>query len=57
MGIGILYILLGVLFTGAAAFNGRDAGWDTLTIIYAVIAIIDFAAGIKHIKKHRANKK
>lgn len=55
MFIGIVYILLGILFTGIAAYSGRDTGWSTLTIIYAIIAIVDFGAGIRHIQRHKLN--
>lgn len=57
MFIGIVYILLGVLFTGIAAYSGRDSGWSTLTIIYAIIAIVDFGAGIRHLQRYRLNNK
>ena len=56
MGFGIIYIILGVLFTGLAAYSGQDSGWSFLTILYATIAVIDLGAGVRHIQRHRLNK-
>lgn len=53
---GIVYILLGILFTGMAGFYGQEAGWSILTIVFAAFAVFDFGAGIRSIQRHRANK-
>ncbi|HLR59399.1 MAG TPA: DUF4305 domain-containing protein [Pseudogracilibacillus sp.] len=56
MAFGIMYIMLGVLFTGIAAYSGQESGWSLLTIVYAIIAIVDFGAGVRHIQRYRLNK-
>lgn len=56
MVIGIVYILLGVLFTIIAGYSGQNSGWSMFTIIYAIIAIVDLGAGVRHIQRHRLNK-
>lgn len=56
MFLGFVYLGLGILFTLIAGYSGQDSGWSTLTIIYAIIAIIDFGAGVRHIQRHRLKK-
>lgn len=54
--IGIVYIILGVLFTIIAGYSGQNSGWSMFTIIYAIIAIVDLGAGVRHIQRHRLEK-
>ncbi len=53
---GIIYIMLGVLFTSMAGYYGQESGWSLLTIVFAAFAIFDFGAGIRSIQRHRINK-
>lgn len=60
---GILYILLGVLFTYFAVINVNDNGWGFFAYLMVLLATLDFGSGIRmvamhfKIKKHLNNKK
>ncbi len=57
MGIIIVYLILGILFTIAAGLNGQVSGWNFLTIIYTVLAIFDFIFAIEHYRRLKRLKK
>lgn len=60
---GILYILLGVLFTYFAIQNVNDHGWGFFSYLMVLLATLDFGSGLRmvalhfKIKKHLNNKK
>ncbi|MGF2614292.1 DUF4305 domain-containing protein [Rossellomorea vietnamensis] len=60
---GILYILLGVLFTYFAVINVNDNGWGFFAYLMVLLATLDFGSGIRmvamhfKIKKHLNDKK
>jgi uncharacterized membrane protein HdeD (DUF308 family) len=60
---GILYILLGVLFTYFAIINVNDHGWGFFAYLMVLLATLDFGSGIRmvmmhfKIKKHMNKKK
>ncbi|WP_409252642.1 YdiK family protein [Bacillus sp. SCS-153A] len=60
---GILYILLGVLFTYFAIRNVNDHGWGFFSYLMVLLATLDFVSGFRmvamhfKIKKHMDNKK
>lgn len=51
MGIIIIYVILGILFTVAAGLNGQVSGWNFLTVIYTILAIFDFIFAIEHYRR------
>ncbi|MGM0847363.1 MAG: YdiK family protein [Bacillota bacterium] len=49
---GILYILLGVLFTYFAIINVNDNGWGFFSYLMVLLATLDFGSGIKMVAMH-----
>lgn len=54
---GIVYILLGVLFTYFAIQNVTETGWGLFSILLVVLATFDFGSGIRMIMFHFKVKK
>ncbi|GAM16189.1 YdiK family protein [Mesobacillus selenatarsenatis] len=58
---GIVYILLGSLFTYFAIQNVNETGWGFFSYLLVALATFDFGSGIRmimfHFKLKNANKK
>ncbi|MGD6805063.1 DUF4305 domain-containing protein [Rossellomorea vietnamensis] len=54
---GILYILLGVLFTYFAVINVNDNGWGFFAYLMVLLATLDFGSGIRMVAMHFKIKK
>ncbi|NKE08111.1 YdiK family protein [Mesobacillus selenatarsenatis] len=58
---GIVYILLGSLFTYFAIQNVNDSGWGFFSYLLVALATFDFGSGIRmilfHFKLKNINKK
>ncbi|WP_409273186.1 YdiK family protein [Neobacillus sp. SCS-31] len=58
---GIVYLLLGILFTYFAVGSVRDEGWGFFSYLLVILATFDFGAGIRmiglHYKLKRIQKK
>jgi uncharacterized membrane protein len=54
---GILYLLLGTLFTYFAIQNVRQDGWGFFPYILVILATFDFGNGLKMIAIHYKIKK
>ncbi|GAA0455366.1 YdiK family protein [Alkalibacillus silvisoli] len=52
-----VYILMGVLFVYIAIQYADETVWNTATVIFAIIASIDFGVAIRLIGVHNAMKK
>lgn len=57
----ILYFAMGALFIFFAVRNAEDTIWNVMTMLFAVIATLDFGMGFKliglHFKLKRDQKK
>ncbi|CEG25383.1 YdiK family protein [Bacillus sp. B-jedd] len=49
---GIVYILLGILFTYFAVGNVRSEGWGFFSYLLVILATFDLGAGIRMIGFH-----
>ncbi|CAM4116168.1 YdiK family protein [Mesobacillus thioparans] len=49
---GIVYILLGILFTYFAIQNVNDSGWGFFSYLLVLLATFDFGSGIRMILFH-----
>ncbi|RHW31514.1 DUF4305 domain-containing protein [Neobacillus notoginsengisoli] len=49
---GIIYLLLGVLFTYFAIGNVRTEGWGFFSYLLVILATFDLGAGIRMISFH-----
>lgn len=49
---GIVYILLGSLFTYFAVQNVNDSGWGFFSYLLVLLATFDFGSGIRMIMFH-----
>ncbi|WP_316572833.1 YdiK family protein [Neobacillus sp. YIM B06451] len=49
---GIVYLLLGILFTYFAVGSVRDEGWGFFSYLLVILATFDFGAGIRMISLH-----
>ena len=54
---GVIYLLLGVLFTYFAIGNVQDDGWGFFTYMLIFLATLDFGSGIRMIMLHFKIKK
>jgi hypothetical protein len=57
LGSGILYLLLGSLFTYFAIQNVQEDGWGFFSYLLVILATFDLGAGIKVIAIHYKIKK
>jgi hypothetical protein len=57
LGSGILYLLLGVLFTYFAIQNVQEDGWGFFSYLLVILATFDLGAGLKMIAMHVKIKK
>lgn len=46
---GIIYLMLGVLFTYFAVQNVQESGWGIFSILLVILATFDFGSGVKMI--------
>ncbi len=53
---GIVYILIGVMFTYLAIQNVGLAGWNLWTYFFIALAAIDFMIGIRFIRMRKHNQ-
>ncbi|WP_210367900.1 YdiK family protein [Bacillus sp. REN3] len=49
---GIVYILLGVLFTYFAIQNVNQTGWGLFSYLLVILATFDFGSGIRMVMFH-----
>jgi hypothetical protein len=49
---GLLYLLLGVLFTYFAINNVKEEGWGFFSYLLIILATFDLGAGLKMIAIH-----
>ncbi|MEG9298999.1 YdiK family protein [Mangrovibacillus sp. Mu-81] len=49
---GVIYLLLGILFTYFAIQNVRDDGWGFFTYILVFLATLDFGSGLRMVMIH-----
>ncbi|MGG4546386.1 YdiK family protein [Rossellomorea marisflavi] len=49
---GVIYILLGVLFTYFAIHTVRDTGWGFFTYMLIFLATLDFGSGMRMVLLH-----
>jgi len=49
---GLMYIMLGILFTYLAINSGDDTIWGIRTLLPALIATFDFGIGIRFLRFH-----
>jgi len=54
---GLMYIMLGILFTYLAINSGDDTIWGIKTLLPALIATFDFVVGIRFLRAHFYIKK
>ncbi|HLS09840.1 YdiK family protein [Lentibacillus sp.] len=58
---GIVYFLLGILFTYVAILSADETIWNFVTVLLAFFATLDFGVGIRmfiiHSKIKKNNKK
>ncbi|WP_059174235.1 YdiK family protein [Bacillus sp. FJAT-27445] len=54
---GIVYLLLGLLFTYFAVESVRNEGWGFFAYLLVILATFDFGAGIRMIGIHFKLKK
>ncbi len=54
---GIIYIILGVLFTYLAIQNVQESGWGFFTYMLVFLATIDFGSGLRMVMIHFKIKK
>lgn len=57
LGSGILYILLGSLFTFFAIQNVQEDGWGLFSYLLVILATFDLGSGLKMIAMHYKFKK
>ncbi|MBP2259042.1 YdiK family protein [Virgibacillus alimentarius] len=56
-GIAIVYFLMGALFIYIAINSVTDTVWNTLTIIFTIVATLDFIVGFRYWRMHLYLKK
>ncbi|WP_108672165.1 YdiK family protein [Peribacillus acanthi] len=49
---GLIYIILGILFTVFAVQNVSTAGWNFFSFLLIILATIDFGSGFRMIMLH-----
>ncbi|GAA0322880.1 hypothetical protein GCM10008967_11750 [Bacillus carboniphilus] len=49
---GILYLVLGVIFTFFAIQNVQQSGWGFFTYLLIILATLDFGSGLRFIMIH-----
>lgn len=54
---GIIYIVLGFLFTYLTILNVSQSGWGFFSILLALLATFDFGSGIRMVQFHFKLKK
>ncbi|MCA1066587.1 MULTISPECIES: YdiK family protein [Rossellomorea] len=54
---GVIYLLLGVLFTYFAVQNVQDDGWGFFTYMLVFLATLDFGSGLRMVMLHFKIKK
>ncbi|WP_047986094.1 YdiK family protein [Ornithinibacillus californiensis] len=51
-----IYFAMGILFIYAAIQSAEDTVWNFITILLALIATLDFGAGIRYLRLHNKIK-
>ncbi|MFI8578235.1 MULTISPECIES: YdiK family protein [Rossellomorea] len=54
---GVIYLLLGVLFTYFAVQNVQDDGWGFFAYMLVFLATLDFGSGLRMVLLHFKIKK
>lgn len=53
----LLYFVMGIIFLYAAIQSAEETIWNFITILLALIATLDFGAGIRYLRLHYKIKK
>ena len=53
----LIYFAMGILFIYAAVKSADETVWNFITVLLALIATLDFGAGIRYMRLHYKVKK
>ncbi|WP_096271777.1 YdiK family protein [Paucisalibacillus globulus] len=53
----LIYFSMGILFIYVAIQNADETVWNFITILLALVATLDFVAGIRYMRLHYKIKK
>lgn len=52
-----IYFIMGVLFVYMAIQNAGETVWNSITMLFAIIATLDFGVALRLMRNHARNNK